>query len=115
MLENNEYEILKESLINSQRLFTKLASVSDSIANIDYDESGLYCEEEDMYKRHWIKLSSKVVDSLSQDLNEYDIELLENKNLELKELNLNLVKDGVRNKICVNYNDSDALNILQIS
>ena len=115
MLENNEYEILKESFINSQRLFQKLAIVCDNIANLDYDESGFYYEEEEMYIRHWKKLSGKIIDALSDVLSGYDIELLENKTLELKELTINLSKDGIKSKIFINYSEIDTLNIVQIS
>lgn len=115
MIENNEYEILKASFIDSQRLFNKLANVSDNIINIVYDESGLYQEEEEMYERHWKTLTSKIVDALSESLHGYDIELLKNKTLEIKELRLNLVKDEVKSKISVNYSELDSLSIIQIS
>lgn len=115
MLENNEYNNLKDSFIESERLFVKLANVSDSFSNIDYDESGLYHEDEEMYKRHWLKLSSKIVDALSESLQEHDIELLESKNLELKELTLNLIKNDVVSKININFDEIDSIKITQIS
>jgi len=115
VLENNEYNNLKDSFIESERLFVKLAKVSDNIANIDYDESGFYHEDEEMYKRHWLKLSSKIVDALSESLQGHDIELLESKNLELKELTLNLIKDDVVSKINVNFDEIDSIKIIQIS
>ena len=115
MLENNEYDNLKESFINSQKLFIKLAGVVDNIVNIDYDESGLYQEEEETYERHWLKLASKIVDILSESLDGYDIELLKNENLEIKELSFNLLKEDVTSKVVVDFNDMDSLKITQIS
>ena len=44
MLDNDDYEILKDSFIDSQRLFTKLNIVANNIENMDFDENGLYQE-----------------------------------------------------------------------
>jgi len=115
MLNTNDYEIVKNSFIDSQRLFTKLNIVADNVENIDFDESGFYQEEEEMYQRHWLKLSSKIVNSLSSLLDGYNIELIKNDSLELRELTFNLIKDKVKSKIKVDYSENGSLNILQIS
>ena len=115
MLNNDDYEILKDSFIDSQRLFTKLNTVANNVENMDFDESGLYQEEEEMYERHWLKLSSKIVDALSLSLSEYQIELLKNDSLELRKLSFNLIKDDIKSKIQVDYSEGDSLSILQIS
>jgi len=115
MLDNDDYEILKDSFIDSQRLFTKLNIVANNVENMDFDESGLYQEEEEMYERHWLKLSSKIVDALSLSLSEYQIELLKNNSLELRKLSFNLIKDDIKSKIQVDYSEDDSLSILQIS
>jgi uncharacterized protein YdcH (DUF465 family) len=115
MLNTEDYEILKSSFIESQRLFDKLNIVADNVANMVYDESGLYGEQEATYKRHWLKLSSKIVDALDDALDGYTIELINNQNLELRELTFNLIKDGVKSRISVDYSEDGSLNILQIS
>jgi hypothetical protein len=115
VLEITEYNKLKESFINSQRLFVKLSGVSDNIANLDYDESGLYQEDEEMFQCHWKKLSAKITEALGDSLEEFEIKLLQNDNLEKKELVFNLFKDGIKSEICVGFNDVNSLDITQIS
>jgi len=115
MLNTDDYEILKDSFVDSQRLFNKLNVVANNVANMEFDESGLYQEEEEMYERHWLKLSSKVVDALDSSLDGYGIELLKNDSLESKELSFNLIKNGETSKIKVDYSEDDSLNIIQVS
>jgi len=115
MIKEDDYEILKNSLVESKRLFSKLNIVADNIVNLDYDESGLYQDEEEKYERHWIKLSSKVVDAIQESLSDYTIELLKNESLEQRELTINLINNEVKSKIKVDYSESDSLNITQIS
>lgn len=115
MINTEDYEILKSSFLDSQRLFDKLNVVATNVENMEYDESGLYGEEEEMYERHWLKLSSKIVDALDNALDGYSIELLKNDNLELRELTFNLIKDDIKSKIKVDYSDDGSLGISQIS
>ena len=115
MLNDDEYEILKKSFIDSQRLFNKLSVVADKLAELDYDESGMFYEEEEVLERHWLKLSSKIVDTLSENLKGYSIELLESKDLQIKELNLNLKDDENISKIYIDFSIEDAIRITQIS
>ena len=115
MIKEDDYEILKNSLVESKRLFSKLNIVADNIVNLDYDESGLYQDEEEKYERHWIKLSSKVVDAIQESLSDYTIELLKNESLEQRELTINLINNEVKSKIKIDYSESDSLNITQIS
>lgn len=115
MLNDNDYVVLKNSFIESQRLFDKLNIVANQASEIEYDESGLFYEDEERVKRHWLKLSSKIIDALSVELESYKIELLKNKNLETRELTINLVKDDEISKILVDYSKDGAINITQIS
>ena len=115
MLDKDEYEILKSSFIESQRLFDKLNIVANNALNIDYDESGLYQDEVDTCNRHWLKLSSKIVDGLSDTLDGYSIELLKNDSLEARELTFNILKEQKSSKIHVDYSENGALSISQIS
>ncbi len=115
MLLEEDYEILKESFIESQRLFDKLNYVSAQAKELDYDESGLYQDEEERLERHWLKLSSKIVDGLSLAMDEYNIELLKNSNLEDSELKFNMSKGDEISKILVDYSEDGALSITQLS
>ena len=115
MLNNDDYEIVKSSFIDSQRLFDKLNVVADNVANMEFDESGLFYEEEEMYERHWLKLSSKIVDALNEALAGYSIELIKNENLESRELIFNLIKEGEKSRISVDYAENGSFGIAQIS
>ena len=115
MINEDDYDILKNSFVDSQRLFDKLNRVATNVENMEFDESGLYHEEEEMYERHWLKLSSKIVDALDSSLDGYNIELVKNDSLEVRELIFNLIKDGEKSRIKVDYSDGESLNIVQIS
>ncbi len=115
MLNEENYEILKDSFIESQRLFNKLGVVATNASNLDYDESGLYQEDEEMYKRHWLTLSSKIVDALATSLEGFSVELVKNELLETRELTFNLKKEEEFSKVRVNYDVDDTLNITQVS
>ena len=114
MLLEEDYEILKESFIESQRLFDKLNHVCTQAKELDY-ESGLYQDEEERLERHWLKLSSKIVDGLSLAMDKYNIELLKNSSLEDSELKFNMSKDDETSKIVVDYSEDGALSITQLS
>lgn len=115
MLIEDDYEVLKSSFIESQRLFDKLNSVSSQAKDLDYDESGLYQDEEERLERHWLKLSSKIVDALSRSMDNYRIELLKNSSLEDSELKFNMYKDDEKSEILVDYSEDGALSITQLS
>ncbi len=115
MLLEEDYEILKSSFVESQRLFDKLYKVSAQAKEIDYDESGLYQDEEERLERHWLKLSSKIVDGLSSSMDKYSIELLKNSSLEDSDLKFNLSKDNEISKIIVDYSEDATISITQLS
>ena len=115
MLHEEDYEILKNSFVEAQRLFDKLNHVCTQAKELDYDESGLYQDEEERLERHWLKLSSKIIDALSSSINGYNIELLNNDSLEASELKFNMIKDDEVSKILVDYSEDGALSITQLS
>ena len=115
MINDEDYEVLKENFVESERLFTKLNHVASQFAELELDESGMFIEEEEILERHWLKLSSKVVDSLSESLEGYDIELLENESLEERNLTMNLTKDDEASRVRVDYSQNGELNISQLS
>ena len=113
MLLEEDYEILQGSFVESQRLFDKLNHVCTQAKELEYDESGLYQEDEERLQRHWLKLSSKIVDALSESMQSYTIELLNNIDLENSELRLNLLKDGTVSQIFVDYSEKGTISITQ--
>ncbi len=115
MLLEEDYEILKDSFIESQRLFDKLKYVCVQAKELDYDESGLYQDEEERLERHWLKLSSKIVDGISSSMDGYTIELLNYSSLEDSELKFNMIKDNEQSKIVVDYSENGAISITQLS
>jgi hypothetical protein len=115
MLNEDDYNVLKSSFMDSQRLFDKLNRVANQAAELDYDESGLFMEEEEIYARHWLKLSSKIIDALSNSLGKYSVELLKNDSLEMRKITINLTKEDELSKIVVDYSEDGALSISQIS
>jgi hypothetical protein len=115
MLKDEDYELLKVSLVESQRLFDKLNNVANQASELEYDESGLFYEDEERLERHWLKLSTKIVDALGDSLNNYSVELLKNDNLESRELRINLLKEDETSKIVVDYSEDGALSISQVS
>ncbi|NPA59388.1 MAG: hypothetical protein GXO30_02815 [Epsilonproteobacteria bacterium] len=115
MLNDKDYDTLKSNFIDSQRLFDKLNRVANQVSELDYDESGLYLDDEEMYERHWLKLSSKIVDGLSTSLSGFSIELMKNSSLDKRELTLNLKKDDEESKIVVDYSKDTEISISQVS
>jgi len=115
MLNEDEYEVLKRSFIDSQRLFDKLNRVANQAQEIEYDGIGLYIEDEETCKRHWLTLSSKVVDALSSALGGHSVELLQNKSLQMRELTIFLHKAEVSSQIKVDYSEDGSLSIFQMS
>lgn len=115
MLNTEDYDSLKDSFIESQRLFDKLNHVADQADVLEYDESGMYGDEETMLQRHWLKLSAKIVDGLSQSLDKHRIELVSATALEQRHLELNLINDDINSKISVDYSQTGEISISQIS
>ncbi len=115
MLNESDYEILKSSFVDSQRLFDKLNRVANQANELEYDESGLYSDDEEVYERHWLKLSSKIIDALSNSLDTHSVELLKNSKLDIRELTINLIKDDESSRVVVDYSEDGAISISQVS
>jgi hypothetical protein len=115
MLIEEDYDKLKISFVDSQRLFDKLNNVANQADELDYDESGMYVDEEETLQRHWLKLSAKIVDALGSSLDEHSIELKSMTQLHNRELNLKLIKDDSASEIKVDYSEDGAISITQVS
>ncbi len=115
MLNEEDYNLLKKSFIESQRLFDKLGNVANQYENIEHDESGYSMDDEEILDRHWLKLSSKIVDALGVSLDSHSIELLKNARLDIRELTLTLKNQEESSKVVVDYSEDGAISITQIS
>ncbi|MEA3523761.1 MAG: hypothetical protein U9R50_12415 [Campylobacterota bacterium] len=62
------FEQIKGVFSENERLFTKLHKIGQQYEAIDFDESGLYQDEEDIVVRRWHKLSNKIIHSLEDSL-----------------------------------------------
>lgn len=62
------FQQIKEIFNNCQHLFAKLHSVGQEYEMIDFDESGLYEEDEERVCRHWDKLTTKLSEALREGL-----------------------------------------------
>jgi hypothetical protein len=69
-------EQIKEILSENERLFTKLHKVGMQYEAIDFDESGLYQEEEDIVLGRWQKLSSKIALALNESLDDTNVKVV---------------------------------------
>jgi hypothetical protein len=115
MLDTNDYELLRNCFVKSERLFSKLKTVIYNASNIEYDGVGFYIEEEEMYERHRTTLSSKITFELLESMDGYAIKLQQNSDLSLPELIFCLQKDDVESVIKVDFSEEDSLNIAQLS
>jgi len=72
-------------------------------------------DDEEVLDRHWLKLSSKIVDGLGSSLDTHSIELLKNSRLDIRELTLSLKNEEEISKVVVDYSEDGAISITQIS
>jgi len=115
MLNEEDYNVVKESFKESQRLFNKLGVVAQKVLDHYLVDEGLEDEDRERYDRNWHTLSRKIVDHLSEKLQGYSIELLKYSSLDETELKLNLIKDEEVTKIVVDYEEENELRITQLS
>jgi len=115
MIDDIEYEILKDSFITSKRLFDKLNIVYEKYQVLEHDESGFSIDEEETLLRHRLKLSSKIIDALAENMVDFSIELKNNNDLNSRELSLSLIKDDEISEIKVDYSEKDSLDIIKLS
>ncbi len=69
-------EQIKEVLGDNERLFTKLHKVAKQYEAIDFDESGLYQDEEDIVVGRWHKLSNKIHTALESSLESTEVKII---------------------------------------
>ena len=105
------FEQLKSLLIENERLFTKLRRTAEQYKNIDFDESGLYDDDEETALRHWDKLSSKIALHLNESIEEYTIKRLKIDSPEYYSVSFEISNEEESHKIAVNYLNEGELSI----
>jgi len=115
MLNEDDYKFVQESCVESQRLFNKLWRVADKVLHHQLVDEGLDDEDRETYERHWLKLSTKVVDAISEKLEGYNIELLKNSSLEEPVIYLNFIKEDDVSRLKIEYRGENEITLTQIS
>lgn len=59
-------ERIKVLFMENERLFTKLNMVAQQYEAINFDESGLYEDDEQAVLRRWEKLTTKIAEAMSE-------------------------------------------------
>ncbi len=102
---------LKELLVESEHLFTKLRKTGLQYENIDFDESGLYDDEEETALRHWDKLSSKIANHLNEYVEDYAVTRLSSQSPDNYSVSFQILQNEAIHTITVNYNNEKELLI----
>ncbi|MGD9719191.1 MAG: hypothetical protein AB7U24_08125 [Sulfurimonadaceae bacterium] len=115
MLDTQEYENFKESLIGAQRLFEKLRSIVLQAEALQYDDSGFFNEGEERLSRQRSKLNQKLLEHIKNYCPQWELELVQSKNLETTRTLLHLKEGAVTTKIEIDYAKNDSISITQLS
>jgi hypothetical protein len=113
LIKENEalFEQVKEQLIANERLFAKLRRTAEQYRAIDFDESGLYDDDETTALRHWDKLTSKIVVALNENVEEYTVERLGENSPEEYYVNFKISNEENEYNISVSYLNEEELLI----
>lgn len=115
MLDTQDYEKFKESLIAAQHLFEKLGSVVSQAAVMQYDDSGFFYEGEGRLRRQRSKLHQKLLGVIQEYCPKRELELVQSKNLETTRIVLHLKEGKETTKIEIDYAKNDSISITQLS
>jgi hypothetical protein len=115
MINPDDYAILKQTLLDQERLFIKLDLITNEYEESQLLESGFYFEDEEKFSRRWLTLSSKIVDAIAIALEGYNVELLRNVILDERVLHLRMIKDENSEEIKISYAKDGSLSITQLS
>jgi hypothetical protein len=115
MINPDDYAILKQTLLDQERLFIKLDLITNEYEESQLLEIGFYFEDEEKFSRRWLTLSSKIVDALAIALEGYNVELLRNVILDERVLHLRMIKDENSEEIKISYAKDGSLSITQLS
>jgi len=72
-MNKEQLEQAKEIFQENEHLFAKLHKVGRQYEEIDFDESGLYEEDEERTLRHWNKLTAKLAEALQRGLEDAEV------------------------------------------
>ena len=110
-IEEELFEQLKSLLIENERLFSKLRRTAEQYKSIDFDESGLYDDDEETALRHWDKLSSKIAQHLNENIEEYTVTRLKIDSPEYYSVSFEISNEEESHKIAVSYLNEGELSI----
>jgi hypothetical protein len=105
------FEQVKEQLVANERLFIKLRRTAEQYRAIDFDESGLYDDDEATALRHWDKLTSKVVTALNETIQGYEIVRAKERSPEEYCVDFKIFNEEDAYHISVSYLDDNELRI----
>ncbi len=105
------FEQLTSLLIENERLFSKLRRTAEQYKNIDFDESGLYDDEEEAALRHWNILSSKIAQHLNDNVEDYTVRRFKIDSPEYYSVSFEISNEEESHKIAVSYLNEGELSI----
>ncbi len=105
------FEQVKELLVENERLFAKLRRTAEQYKSIDFDESGLYDDEEETALRHWDKLSSKIAFNLNDNIEDCTVTRFGVNSPEEYGVNFEISNEEASQKIHVSYLNEGELSI----
>ena len=111
-LDQELFEQLKTLLVENERLFSKLRRTAEQYKNIDFDESGLYDEDEETAIRHWDKLSSKIAHNLNENIEDYSVIRLKINSPEEYSVSFEISNEEESHQIAVSYLNEGELSIV---
>ncbi len=112
------FEQVKEALGENEYLFNKLHKVGQQYEDIDFDESGLYEEEEETVLRRWDKLSSKIEKSLNENLENVTVKIRETVSPQEYVLKLDFIyqeeEEDILSSLNIDYSKIGELSIFKV-
>jgi flagellar biosynthesis/type III secretory pathway chaperone len=110
------FEQIKDLLVENEYLFNKLHKVGQQYESIEFDESGLYEEEEEAVIRRWSKLSSKIEANLNDNLEILDVKIADISSPQHYILKLKFIpeEDEEFSSLNIDYSKIGELSIIKV-
>jgi hypothetical protein len=111
MVDQEIYDEIKEALVASERLFSKLHKVGCQYEAIDFDESGLYAEEEEKVIGRWSKLAKKLDDELNETVQNSKIAIKKRLLPDQYQITLQVTSESEPFEIEIDYSKAEELSL----
>lgn len=111
MLNEKDFEILKECFLEQERLFKKLLQVCNLLEDLEYDGVGHYIEEEQRLLKNKQTLERKIIKAIQEKFPDKQVEVIANDILHLKELSLKITDENKRSILVVNFAIEGSLSL----